>query len=189
MATTAHALTISHTCSACHSTNEIPVAEIATAGRCPTCKTSWRPAEPISVDEASFYAIRDSTRLPIVAAFCTARSEACRRMIPDVHELAHDLAEHAIFLKVDPEQHPQLGYDFGVDSLPCLLLLRDGQVVSRAGAAGQAELRRWLCAHIDPRGKGRVCQSAVVGLVSRCLQFVAVFAGFLFLRHPKRSQP
>lgn len=189
MATTAHALTISHTCSACHSTNEIPVAEIATAGRCPTCKTSWRPAEPISVDEASFYAIRDSTRLPIVTAFCTARSEACRRMVPDVHELAHDFAEHAIFLKVDPEQHPQLGYDFAVDSLPCLLLLRDGQVVSRAGAVGQAEVRRWLCAHVEPYGEGPACQSTVVRLVSRFVRYAAVLAGFLLVRHRQQRRP
>jgi thioredoxin 2 len=134
MATTAHAPTIPHTCSACQSTNQIPVAEIATSRHCPACKTAWRFSKPIAVDEASFSAIRDSAWLPIVAEFCAARSESCRRIAPDIHELAQELAGQAIFLKVDQEQHPQLGYDFAVDSLPCFLLLQDGKVVSRTGA-------------------------------------------------------
>jgi hypothetical protein len=101
-------------------------------------------------------------------------------MAPDFHEVARELTGQAIFLKVDPEEHPQLGYDFAVDSLPYLLMLRDGEVVSeRAGAGSEAELRHWVWAHIDPHDGRPACRFTFVTIVSRFLQYGAVFAGFL----------
>jgi thioredoxin-like negative regulator of GroEL len=188
MGTTAQALTIAHNCSACQLTHDVPVAEIATSARCPACKAFWRLAEPISVDEASFTAIRNSARLPIVIAFCGARSEPCRRMAPDLHEVARELTGQVIFLKVDPEQHPQLGYDFAVESRPYLVMLRDSRAVSkRADIGSEAELRRWVCAHVDLHSEPSTCQSPPVRMVSRFLQYAAVFAGVLLVRHRKHS--
>src|SRR3954454_11011603 len=148
MATTAHGVLIGRTCSACGATNNIAASQISTSGRSNVCKAASRLAEPISVDEAGFAAITHHARLPIVTVFGAARSAPCRMIAPDVHELAREMAGQAIFLKVDTEQHPQIGYDFGVRSLPHLLILRNGQVVSeRDGTIGQAELRRWLCTY------------------------------------------
>jgi thioredoxin-like negative regulator of GroEL len=107
-------------------------------------------------------------------------------MAPDFHEVARELTGQAIFLKVDPEEHPQLGYDFAVESLPYLVMLRDGQIVSkRADAGSEAELRRWVCAHLDPR---HACQSRFVRLVSRFLQYAAVLAGILLVVTRKQAR-
>jgi thioredoxin-like negative regulator of GroEL len=110
-------------------------------------------------------------------------------MAPDFHEVARELTGQAIFLKVDPEEHPQLGYDFAVESLPYLVMLRDGQVVSeRADAGSEAELRRWVCAYVDPRGERSACQSRFVRLVSRFLQYAAVLAGILLVVTRKQAR-
>jgi thioredoxin-like negative regulator of GroEL len=109
-------------------------------------------------------------------------------MAPDFHEVARELTGQAIFLKVDPEEHPQLGYDFAVESLPYLVMLRDGQVVSERADGSEAELRRWVCAHVDPRGERSACQSRFVRLVSRFLQYAAVLAGILLVATRKQAQ-
>jgi thioredoxin-like negative regulator of GroEL len=64
----------------------------------------WSLAEPIAVDEASFTAIVRQARLPIVMAFCDTRSGPCRRIAPDLFELARELAGRAVFLRVDADQ-------------------------------------------------------------------------------------
>ena len=143
-------------------------------------RAPWHPAEPICVDEASFAAITCEATLPVVTLFSDARSAACRRIEPDVHDLAGQLAGRAIFLKVKADQHPQLGYEFGVGSVPHLLLLRDGKVLSElAGATSQAELQRWLCAYVDPAGERPLCSATYVKVVTRILQAVAMLAGLL----------
>ena len=99
MTTTAHGFSIVRTCLVCGATNNIRAAPISTSGRCHACRAAWRLADPISVDEASFAAITRNTRLPIVIVFCDARSAPCRRIAPDVHELARETSGRAIFLK------------------------------------------------------------------------------------------
>lgn len=130
------------------------------------------------VDETAFGIITCNTRLPIVTVFCDARSAPCRMIGPDVHELARETAGQAIFLKVDTEQHPQIGYDFGIRSLPHLVILRDGQIVSeQAGAMGQAALRRWLCAYVERSGERPLCPSLVVRLISGFREWLSSFTG------------
>jgi thioredoxin 2 len=48
-------------------------------------------------------------------------------------------------VKVDVDQAPRLSQRFAVRAVPTLLVMRDGQVVSRqAGAAPVAALRSWV---------------------------------------------
>src|SRR5262245_34839304 len=109
MAAIARGLSITHICPACRSTHHIPVGRISTGSHCEACREPWSLAEPIAVDEASFTAIVRQARLPIVMAFCDNRSGPCRRIAPDLYELAGELAGRAVFLKVDTDQQPQLG--------------------------------------------------------------------------------
>jgi thioredoxin 2 len=176
MTTTAHGVSIVRTCPVCGATNNIRAAPMPTSGLCHACKAAWRLAEPISVDEASFAAITRNTRLPIVIVFCDARSAPCRRITPDVHELARETSGQAIFLKVDTEQHPQIEYEFSVRSLPHLVILRDRQVMSeQAGAVDQGALRRWLCTYVDPSGARPLCPTVVVRLMNGFREWLSSF--------------
>ena len=186
MATTAHGPSIDHICSACGTTNNIPAGQILTAHRCHACKETWRVAEPIAVDETSFVAIAREAQLPIVTAFCDARSAACRMIAPDLDELAHEMAGRAIFLKVDTDQHPDLSYWFGVSTVPHLLILRGGKVVSeRSGALAAPELRRWLYGYVGPYRKRT---STWVKTVSGFLAWLALVARYRFHVGQRRKE-
>lgn len=64
---------------------------------------------------------------------------------PALEQLATDLAGRIKLVKVNVDDSPKLQQRFGVQAIPALMVLRDGQVVARqAGALPPAALRAWV---------------------------------------------
>lgn len=55
----------------------------------------------------------------------------CRMIAPTVEELATDYAGKATIAKVDVDEAPGLAEQFGVSSIPTILVLKDGVEVKR----------------------------------------------------------
>jgi thioredoxin 1 len=90
----------------------------------------------------------ESSTLPYLVDFWAAWCGPCRQIAPSIEELATRFEGRANVGKVDVDAEPELAARFRVASIPTLLVFRDGQVVDqRIGAAGLAELERFLEAH------------------------------------------
>jgi thioredoxin 2 len=140
------------TCGACGAKNRIPARHLADAGRCGACKATLPPlSDPLEVDGARFdQAVRGSP-VPILVDFWAPWCGPCRMVAPEVHELAREMAGRALILKVNTEESPELAARFGVQSIPCFVILRGGQVLlQRAGVVPRTELRRWLESSLKP---------------------------------------
>lgn len=55
----------------------------------------------------------------------------CRMIAPTIEELATDYSGKATIAKVDVDEAPGLAEQFGVSSIPTLLVLKDGKEVKR----------------------------------------------------------
>jgi thioredoxin 2 len=54
------------------------------------------------------------------------------------------------FLKVDTDAEQSIAAQFGISSIPTLMIFRNGSVVAqRAGAMDSTTLRNWLRAHVQ----------------------------------------
>ncbi|NHC60194.1 thioredoxin [Paenalcaligenes suwonensis] len=74
----------------------------------------------------------------------------CRMMAPIYQQTATALQEQASFGEVDIDAVPELANQFRVQSIPTVLLFKDGQVVDRMiGAAGQSQLQQLIQRHAD----------------------------------------
>lgn len=71
----------------------------------------------------------------------------CRMLSPIVEELAAETPD-VVFAKVDVDQHPELAMGLGINSVPTLILFKDGQMVDRSiGVRPKADIKRMIDSH------------------------------------------
>ena len=52
----------------------------------------------------------------------------CRKMTPVLEQIQNEMVESVNITKVDTDKYPQLASEYGVFSLPSMLLFKDGEV-------------------------------------------------------------
>ncbi|ETW98366.1 MAG: thioredoxin [Candidatus Entotheonella factor] len=75
--------------------------------------------------------VQESTQ-PLLVDFWADWCGPCHVMGPIIDELAADLAGTVKVAKVNVDDYPQLAVQFGIHSIPTLLVFQDGQVVDKA---------------------------------------------------------
>jgi thioredoxin len=106
-------------------------------------------ANVLHVQASDWRAIETSQKLVLVdfwAEWCAP----CRMLTPTVEKLAEVYGNQVDFAKVNVDELPELANQYGVRSIPTLVLLRDGKVVEQLiGARPYQELARLLEQHIS----------------------------------------
>lgn len=83
---------------------------------------------------------------PLVVVDCWAPwCGPCRMLSPIVKELAQDMQEDAVFAKLNTDENRQTAKQYGIMSIPTLLLFKDGELVDQQmGALPKDMLRSWV---------------------------------------------
>lgn len=128
-------------CPSCGARNRVhPIA--SGVPRCPKCKTElpWL----IDADAENFDA-ETNTSVPVVVDFWAGWCGPCRMISPVLEDLAGRHAGHLKVVKVDVDANPRLAARFGAQSIPLLVVIRDGREVDRiVGALPRAALEQRL---------------------------------------------
>ena len=94
-----------------------------------------------AVNEQTFEQEVLASQVPVLVDFGAQWCAPCRAIAPTVEALATEYAGRAKVVTVDTGESPQLSTDYGVQSIPTLLVFKAGQVVQRfVGLTGKKEL-------------------------------------------------
>lgn len=56
----------------------------------------------------------------------------CQMLAPVLHELADEMAGKAAFYGIDVDENRSLALEYGVSSIPCLVVLKNGKEAGRS---------------------------------------------------------
>jgi thioredoxin 1 len=101
------------------------------------------PVTPVT--DADFeQEVKQSDKLVLVD-FWAEWCGPCRRVGPLVEELANEYGDKLKVCKVDVESSPDTAGEYGIMSIPALLLFKDGELVDqRVGFSPKEALKSWV---------------------------------------------
>jgi thioredoxin 2 len=129
-------------CENCGRRNRVPAAATGT----PRCGNCHKPlAWIVDAGDEDFAEVAERASVPVLVDLWAPWCGPCRMVSPALAQLADEMAGRLKLVKVNVDQAPKLQQRYGVQAIPTLMVLRNGQVVARqAGAAPAAALRAWL---------------------------------------------
>jgi thioredoxin 1 len=105
--------------------------------------------KPVELTDSSFETEVLKSTLPVLIDFWAVWCGPCRMVSPIVEELAGEYSGKLKVGKVDVDSNPSTAMQYGIRSIPTLLLFKDGQVVEQiVGAVPKRILVDKLSRHL-----------------------------------------
>jgi len=102
-------------------------------------------SKPVEVNDSNFDQMVLQSKTPVLVDFWAAWCGPCRMVAPLVEELAGEYESKVTMVKLNVDENPQIASQYGIMSIPTLLIFKDGAPVSNiVGFRPKAELQRSL---------------------------------------------
>jgi thioredoxin 2 len=135
-------------CENCGADNRVPPEKLQ-AGAEPVCGRCKRPLtvrpHPLNVTDTTFAEEVERSPLPVLVDMWAPWCGPCRMVTPILEELAGELAGRMRIAKLNVDDNPITSARFGIQSIPALLVFKDGREIDRMiGAQPKSEILRRL---------------------------------------------
>lgn len=105
-------------------------------------------AHPVEVTDANLEGILQ-THMPVLVDFWAVWCGPCRMIAPSVEEIANEYEGRAVVGKMDIDNNPQVPVQYGIRSIPTILIFKDNQVVEQiVGAVPKSDIVNALERHL-----------------------------------------
>ena len=99
----------------------------------------------VKVDNSNFRTDVLEAREPVVVDFWAEWCGPCKMIGPSLEEIATELNGKVKVAKLNIDENPELAAQFGVRSIPTLMIFKGGEVADiKVGAAPKTALSHWI---------------------------------------------
>ena len=102
-------------------------------------------SKPVEIKDAEFDEVVLQAKVPVLVDFWAPWCGPCRMVAPVVEELADEYEGRMSFGKVNVDVSPKIASQYGIMSIPTLILFKDGKPLSNiVGFRPKDELKKSL---------------------------------------------
>ena len=99
----------------------------------------------VAATDATFDAIVKESDLPVVVDFWAEWCGPCKQLAPTVAEVADTVVGSVKVCKMDVDSNQEIAVQFGVRSIPTLLIFKNGEVsATQIGAISKQQLEEFI---------------------------------------------
>lgn len=103
----------------------------------------------VTIENAKELLIDESFKRPVVVDFWADWCQPCKSLMPILEKLANEYAGAFLLAKVDTEEQHMISAQFGIRSLPTVMVIKDGQPIDGfMGALPEIQVRELLEKHV-----------------------------------------
>jgi len=137
--------TLEIVCPQCSAVNRVQSVRLNERPKCGKCKEDLFAAHPVELTAETFGKTITRTGIPVVVDFWASWCGPCKMMAPIFQQAAARLEPKVRLATVNTETEQMLASQFRIQSIPTLVIFKNGQEVARQpGAMDLNNLLRWV---------------------------------------------
>ncbi|MDR0251988.1 MAG: thioredoxin [Brucellaceae bacterium] len=99
----------------------------------------------VKIDNSNFESDVLKASEPVVVDFWAEWCGPCKMIAPALEEISSEMAGQVKIAKVNIDENPELAAQYGVRSIPTLLMFKNGEIAANmVGAAPKSRLADWI---------------------------------------------
>jgi thioredoxin 1 len=108
------------------------------------------PKYAVALDAETFAAkVAAPTNGVVLVDFWATWCGPCIKVAPTVEKVAEKFKGRALVGKIDVDQQPKLAQQYGIESIPCLILFKNGKPADKlVGLASEADISALIEKHL-----------------------------------------
>ncbi|QIA65279.1 thioredoxin TrxC [Vibrio astriarenae] len=131
-------------CPHCNSVNRVPQAKLNETAQCGRCQQPLLDGRPVEGTTDNFNALLNSEKT-VVVDFWAPWCGPCVNFAPVFDQVANEQSSQARFIKVDTEAQQALAAQYGIRSIPTIMVFKNGERVNIInGALPKVQFEQWL---------------------------------------------
>jgi len=137
-------------CPQCSTINQFASARLGDQPTCAQCKSALMQGVPVAVNSESLNRHIQQSGVPVLVDFWAPWCGPCKSFAPIYSNFARNAEPKLRLLKIDTEANQAAAAQYGIRSIPTLMLFMGGKELARvSGAMNETQLQQWVSQQLN----------------------------------------